>query len=759
MSRNRLVLCVMAAAALVVVTGCSSYPTKLGVLPPGHISREHGKPMEGGYYQNFDPEAAVLEVEPAEDTNPVMTQHVLIATVKNAKGEPLDSRRVEWMIAEGSVGTIVEVDESGWYNTRGYKVDNKYAVSHTNRSDRVITRGNDDPSDDIKIGKGQTWCVITSPVEGDTNVVVYAPGIFNWDKHKVFAVKHWLDAAWQWPPKATNAVGTDHAMAVKVMKNSDKTPYEGWVVNFKLTGGPDAVFVPGNKTTASVKTDATGMARVTLKQVKPVEGVNTVAMEIIRPGDKACCKPSARVASGTMTKTWVGPRIGLRKSGTARAGVGDTVAYNITVTNPGKAAATGVRVSDVLPAGLTYVSSSPAGAASGQTVVWSLGSLAPGASRSIGLKAKATRTGTFENCANVVTRSGLKASDCAKTVVTAPKLALEKKGPAEVLICEPITYTITVRNNGDGAATNVKINEELPDGLVAMVNGRETTSVVGNVGTLAPGKAANVTLKVRAKKAGKFTNKATATADRGLKAEASHTLLVRQPVLVLAKSGPAKRFLGRNATFSVTIKNAGDGEARDVIVVDMLPAGMTFVSASEDGRLAAGKITWRLGTMAPGASKKLSVIAKANRAGTLTNNVTATAKCAKTSANAKILITGIPAILLETVDLTDPIEIGTNTTYRITVTNQGSADGTGIKIVVTLPAEQSYVSSTGNTKATVVGKVVTFAPLSRLAPKAKAVFNVTVKGIKAGDVRFKVELNSDQMTSPVNETESTHIYE
>jgi uncharacterized repeat protein (TIGR01451 family) len=759
MRRNRLVMVVMAATAVAVLAGCSSYPTKLGVLHPGHITREHGKPMEGGYYQNFDPDAAVLEVGPAEDTNPVMTQHVLIATVKNAKGKPLDSRRVEWMIAEGGVGAIVEVDESGWYGTRGYKVDNKYAISHTNRGDHVITRGNSDPTDDIKIGKGQTWCVITSPIEGDTNVVVYAPGIFNWDKHKVFAVKHWLDAAWQFPPNATNAVGTDHAMAVKVMKNSDKTPYEGWVVNFKLTGGPDAVFVPGNKTTASVKTDAAGMAKVALKQVKAVEGANTVAMEIIRPGDKACCKPPARVASGTMTKTWVGPRIGIRKSGTARAGVGDQVAYSITVTNPGKAAAANVRVSDELPAGLTYVSSSPAGRASGQKIAWSLGSLAPGASRSISLKAKATKTGTFENCANVVADHGLKASDCAKTIVTAPKLALEKTGPAEVLICEPITYTITVRNNGDGPATNVKINEELPDGLVAVVDGRETKSIVGNVGTLQPGKSARITLNAKAKKAGRFTNKATATADRGLKAEATHTVIVKQPVLVLSKTGPAKRFLGRNAAFEISVKNSGDGEARGVIVVDMLPAGMTFVSASDGGRFAAGKITWSLGTMAPGASKKLSVVAKANRAGTLTNSVTATAKCTKASANTRIAITGIPAILLETVDLTDPIEIGTNTTYRITVTNQGSADGTGIKIVATLPAEQSYVSSTGSTKATVVGKVVTFAPLPRLAPKAKAVFNVTVKGVKTGDVRFKVELNSDQMTSPVNETESTHIYE
>ena len=55
--------------------------------------------------------------------------------------------------------------------------------------------------------------------------------------------------------------------------------------------------------------------------------------------------------------------------------------------------------------------------------------------------------------------------------------------------------------------------------------------------------------------------------------------------------------------------------------------------------------------------------------------------------------------------------------------------------------------------------MVTFAPLARLAPQAKAEYRVIVKGTKAGDVRFKVDLISDQMTSPASETESTHIYE
>ena len=119
---------------------------------------------------------------------------------------------------------------------------------------------------------------------------------------------------------------------------------------------------------------------------------------------------------------------------------------------------------------------------------------------------------------------------------------------------------------------------------------------------------------------------------------------------------------------------------------------------------------------------------------------------------------GVPAILIECVDDPDPIEVNGNVTYTITVTNQGTAMGTNIAVECTLPAELEYVSSDGPTKARAEGQTVSFTPLASLAPKAEAVYKVTAKGVGVGDVRFRVQMKSDQMESPVMETESTHIY-
>src|SRR5919201_2077331 len=80
------------------------------LLPTGDIIRTHAKPPGPSYFSDFDPHAVRLEVRPLESTNPVRTQHVLIATIYDESGKPRRHRRVEWMV-EG-VGNIVEVDES-----------------------------------------------------------------------------------------------------------------------------------------------------------------------------------------------------------------------------------------------------------------------------------------------------------------------------------------------------------------------------------------------------------------------------------------------------------------------------------------------------------------------------------------------------------------------------------------------------------------------------------------------------------------------
>ncbi len=117
-----------------------------------------------------------------------------------------------------------------------------------------------------------------------------------------------------------------------------------------------------------------------------------------------------------------------------------------------------------------------------------------------------------------------------------------------------------------------------------------------------------------------------------------------------------------------------------------------------------------------------------------------------------------PAVLLQVVDEVDPVQLGTTTTYRITVTNQGSAPDTNIRVEAALEAQAELASAQGATAARAEGAAIRFEPLAELAPGASAVWTVSVKAVGEGDVRFQASVTCDELTRPVVETEATRFY-
>ena len=89
--------------------------------------------------------------------------------------------------------------------------------------------------------------------------------------------------------------------------------------------------------------------------------------------------------------------------------IGGTVVYTVTVTNGGPDAATGVAVTDLLPAGLSYVSNIPSqGTYVSSTGVWTVGAIANGASKTLTITAT-VNTGTGGN--TIINTAGITASN------------------------------------------------------------------------------------------------------------------------------------------------------------------------------------------------------------------------------------------------------------------------------------------------------------------------------------------------------------
>ncbi|MAE65826.1 MAG: hypothetical protein CMJ18_16270 [Phycisphaeraceae bacterium] len=473
-----------------------------------------------------------------------------------------------------------------------------------------------------------------------------------------------------------------------------------------------------------------------------------------RIGNSASMSFPSAVLSGAGEKDCCA-KVVLEKSGPSEVMVGEEFEYTVKAVNRGNVEVRDVVITDVLPGNFSMSSSSPAasGNAGGKTM-WNMGNLSPGESATLVIKGKAAGAGKLVNCTTVDYTPYI----CIATNVVQPALELTKKMTPEVLLCEPIVVEYTVTNSGTGAVRNVVIKDQLPDGLVTQ-SGKST--VVADVGTLQAGERKAFKSTLKATRAGTFDNKAVATGAGGLTDDATASTTVREPALSISKTGPEKLFLGRTATYQIKVSNTGDGDARNARVEDPIPSNVTFVSASDGGSLVGNKVVWSAGTLKPGDSRTYSLKVKAASAGNVVNEACAMADCAKKVCDStKMVIAGIPAILLEVIDIDDPIEVGANETYVITVTNQGSAPGTNIKIVASLEDSMQYVSSSGDTgAASHAGGKVTFKALASLAPKAKATFKVVVKAVSEDDARFGVSLTSDQLRRPVEETESTHYYE
>jgi len=208
------------------------------------------------------------------------------------------------------------------------------------------------------------------------------------------------------------------------------------------------------------------------------------------------------------------------------------------------------------------------------------------------------------------------------------------------------------------------------------------------------------------------------------------------------------------------VSNNGDGPSNNTTVNVTLPSGAEYIGASSGGTMSGNGVTFSLGTLAAGESRDVSVDLVGRAPGNLRVSASASGACADpVNTSCQTEYRGIPAILLEVVDIDDPVEIGQQTTYVIRVTNQGSADDRNVVVKCVLPDELAYVSAAGATQARVDGQTITFGTERVLNPKEVVEWRLTVRATAEADVRFAVEMTSDSFTRPIRETESTNLYE
>jgi uncharacterized repeat protein (TIGR01451 family) len=173
-------------------------------------------------------------------------------------------------------------------------------------------------------------------------------------------------------------------------------------------------------------------------------------------------------------------RMSMQKIGPQRSIVGQPTEFTITLNNVGDGSATDVVVQDTLPAGMTYVASSPTGRyeSNERAVYWDLGTLEPGAGTTLGVTVKGDRKGERCNLARVEAAGGVSgtARSCTVLAGLAELDVVVRASPDPVGVGFSTTYTIEVKNHGSETATNIRVKASIPRGLVYLTSSGPTAS-------------------------------------------------------------------------------------------------------------------------------------------------------------------------------------------------------------------------------------------------------------------------------------------
>ena len=454
--------------------------------------------------------------------------------------------------------------------------------------------------------------------------------------------------------------------------------------------------------------------------------------------------------------------LGITKANVGTPTAGEEFTWTIAVTNHGPSdsvatVAAPIVVTDQLPAGVRYVSALGTGAtcsvaesAGVETVTCAIAAtLAPAGTVTIALRVavdeavSGTLTNTavvtpsltpeppgavWPNTATVTTPPVIEVADLtiAKTVTTPP---------ADIVAGRSISWAVTVTNLGPSnsdasAAQPIRVTDTLPTGTTFVSAagtgwtcaagattpaGRATVDCTRTT-ALATGAAPAITVTALVDPAVQGSIRNDVLVTPGLTPEpaggaGNNTAFAVATVaesadLLLTKAVTTAITAGGSGAYTLTVTNLGPSSARDVAIVDTLPAGLTFASASGTDWTCAPDATdpsrvdcAYTGILAPTGS--LSLVLTVSAAETLQGDIVNTAVVSASTPDPDLSNnTGTATgTVVETADLSivksvvGSPAVGGTFSYTLDVRNAGPSTARGVLVTDTLPAGLELVSA------------------------------------------------------------------
>ena len=578
---------------------------------------------------------------------------------------------------------------------------------------------------DPNTGNNQSQTVTTTAIcqtqNADLSIIKGGPSTVN----QGGTIHYTLTVANAGPGTATNVVVTDYIPSG---------------LTFQTSGSDSACHMSGSNLVCDGFSLTSGQSKVmdVFFTVSSSQTCNSTITNIVTAAASSTDPNNANNISQAMTTVTCpsqGADLSITKTGPSSVTPGNTLTYGITVTNAGPGTATGVTVSDTTPTGLTFQTSGSDSACtlSGSTVRCTHASLTSGQSKTFNVvfsvPSAQTCNSTITNSATVTSGStdpntGNNTSNTTSTTVTCgaqtADLSITKSGPSTVNQGGTITYVVTATNAGPGTATNVVIADVVPSGLTFQTSGSDSSchlngaSVLCDNFSLTSGqsKTVNIVFAVSSSQTCNSTISNAATVSTSATdpnsgnntsstVSATVTCNGGTPTFTITKTDNRTTVnTGEALTYQITVTNSSSVNATNVDVSDILPGGLTFVSASDGGSLSGTTIHWTIGSLTAGASKTLTLVATVPSSvagGTVLTNL---ALVGSVVAQDQTTVSGGSGggcnLSITLRDSRDPVNEGDTFTYTIEVHNQDSTTATNVSLTQTLDSNVDFVSAGSN---------------------------------------------------------------
>ena len=517
-------------------------------------------------------------------------------------------------------------------------------------------------------------------------------------------------------------------------------PVPAAVTGLAISATQGSCTIASNTVTCGIGTLAPGdSARITLfvtGAVDPsylgagIDNTATVSSPTPEPGDD----PAAGRSSTAHTDVSAQADLLVSKVPSATSfTAGQAAAWTVTVTNLGPSTATGVELTDQLPAALRNpvftdtggsVLSCPAG-------VCDFATLAPGDAATVvvsGTVDPDLAADAITNTASVAatTADPVQGNNNASSRVPvggSAHLVLDKTGPSSVVAGETVTWSIAVSNpDGPSTARGVRVTDDLPAGItditvttpasiICPAHPDSGSTLTCDLPDLVAG-AAPLTIRISATvvaghPAGTLVNTARATSDTtqtdpgsGDDTDTFSTPVITRADLSITKTGPRAVVAGRPISWTVRVSSAGPSVARAVTVVDQQPAGVTGLTGTWSGGTCESPCA--LGDVAPGQTVVITytgTVRPDSTAPTQANAATVSSTTAdpdttdNSATSSTDIGTSADLSLVKTVS-PDPLVPGDPVTYTLEVHNAGPSDAAGVLVTDPLPSALADVTST-----------------------------------------------------------------